>query len=1481
VNTPKSIYLPGEEVKIIVGVLNSQGKRAYDANVTLIVRSPSGKTKVFNSYNGDFAADELDGSIFVLYNETSETGRYNISVVSVESDVVTTYETFFEVREFVEFDIERKMKTLIDVGHPNTNLIKIKSNVNARNITIIEKIPNEFLEVVVYNGRIERRENETWLIWNIPYLSYGEEKTLKYEFTTPDVKPAIYLAGPISVFYNNSLEFNEVRYWTFIVVDVVYYFFKLMPYYKTDVLQYPVDAVHHLVYNSYEVYRDAIVMCRNNFNYTLRWVLFDEADDDAGVLQDWELQVATPTWQPITSTGINGWRLYPGETNPHTSVSGIGQSDTCTRNPGTANGDKCEWDGGFVWNITITPSAPLGLNKIRLLPKTRTTGPIFDTNIIHTYLIDCAYPYDVNLIRPIKIFSPAGEPIDRVVRGHIARIVVPLANYNTSFDKTVNVSIKILNAQTNEEQKWYVINGSNRQVTIPKTLSPPNWNFSVVTFTVLVPDDIQTTTYKIIVNISSQSSSITHEKSFDVYTDDSGVTSDIALFVATPRKQGANCENQAGTTCASGPTTNCAGANYCFRDWRLIYVCNYGDYNLTVNVTDQTTGAHQYYTTESTAAYPQPDFNDTTTGSVLKWYNVKLNTSTCFKAAIPYRPTDDTGEENYYLTAEWQDPVTGGLKSVTKQFTALISASTGTKNPTIAAELNVTSAFPNQQLPLRIITKFGGTDLAGGAGPIVEGTRGALIHYIEIFITPGFSKPTSFKIIDANGAAVRTVNPEPGYPLGSEDEGWIVKFSPYTALGTVPGFASSGTVMRVGADTSPQAPNDLNYIEFLTNVSSEDKIIAGGKTFLTNFIGWGRINKDYIFHLDSAVLSINAPFIKTVRYYNTSSTNEQEGFPSSFACGAFNTKLQVFNKGNLPLLNSNVTENKQNISVTHPSDLQFSNFVPPASFYNSTFINWDGGISFTFTGKDNSKNYSYLISVPYQTNGTFRFQSIPTNKTFRFLDEPYDIFVACGASLTVSQPSFSPSNPFVNQHFNASSIITNFGPGNASNVIAVINYTGPGVLEIRNSTGDLSNVTYLGTIELNGNREAKWNITANTAGTYTICIRANATENSTKVMSCNNVLVSLPPATIEMENTLAISKETGTSSGSWGFNFTFNVSVRVTNSENDVQVCSYFSKTGSEPFRLVGCDVYPAPGSGNTGDWRNFTFEFDAGCEDIGSPVFVKFNATNNAGTTNSTSTTFAITKDIIFFEDIIGNGTETRRGKTTTLLALRVRDKNNTLITNLPVTFYVTLDGSIFDSGTTNSTNESAYANYYFQAKCSPKYQVGYQKWKAVVSGHACYFDNSTENFVNLSVLVTGDIILSLQKPDGTTNFTQEQKVPFLGATTDDCNDPLTTNVRFFANKSSQSFECSPVSQVGANAYTCDWQTNILTPMGWYNASMFANKTFHYDNSTANLGYPGLFFLNPIKKLENPSAFPTTEGWGYPNWNFSVIASSGDSENV
>ncbi|MEM5878331.1 MAG: hypothetical protein QXF12_05625, partial [Candidatus Aenigmatarchaeota archaeon] len=975
---------------------------------------------------------------------------------------------------------------------------------------------------------------------------------------------------------------------------------------------------------------------------------------------------------------------------------------------------------------------------------------------------------------------------------------------------------------------------------------------------------------------------VQHTKTFTVYTDEGGTSNDIVLFASSPRKLGANCEDTGGQTtgCGTGHASVCADADGqpCFKNFRQIYVCNYGDYNLTVNVTDFTAGSNVYFTTETDGppAIPQPDYN--TTGEV-RWYNVRINTSSCFAAEIPYRPTDDTGEETFILQAEWIDPIIGETQMVTSKHVSLISAYTGTQSPTITTTLNRTYAYPNEQLALRAIAKLGGSE---GYTSIDGAATQTVVHYVELYIPPGFQRPTNFRVVDNNDATVRATSPDPGYPIGSPEEGWIVKFSPYSVGGTVIRFAAAATA-SVG--------NINHYVDFTTTVLPENNITPGGKVFYTNYVGWMRQNKDYLFKTDRNVLSILSPFVKTVRYYNTTIDNEEEGFPSSNMCQPFSVKLQVFNKGNLPATNFNVTENKYNQTVTHWNDLQFSNFNPFANAYSSNGIIWgNNNINFIPTGKDNSRNYTYLITVPYQTNGTFVFKALTRNVTYLFYDKNYTTLISCGAALFVDEPVIKKgelTNPpiYNGDSFNISSSIYNNGPGSATNVIVLINYTAN--FNVRNSSNHQSNITYIGNISSKETKQAHLdyyytvNTTGITPGTYTFCIIANATENSTKVASCKDVQIQSPPAIIELENPLVVSKETGTSSGSWGYNFTFNISVRVSNSDTNTNICSYFSKTGSEPWIQIGsCQNYNAPGP-TVGSWQNYTYEFDPSCDDIGSPVFVKFNATNNAGTINSTQALFTITKDKIIFENVVGNNTETRRGKTSTLLALRTRDLNGTLVNNLPLTFYVTLDGSIYDAGYTTSTNASAYANYYFQASCSPKYQVGLQKWRAVLSNNNCYQDNNTETSFGLTVNVTGDIILSFVRPDGFSNFTQEQEIPFLGATSDDCNDPLTPTIRYFINKSSTSIECTDISQVGSNAFTCEVPTTINTPMGWYNASMYAIRDQHYTNYTNNLGNPGLFYLYPIKKLLQPYAYPTTEGWGYQNWNFSINVSSGDSENV
>src|SRR3989338_2211610 len=64
----------------------------------------------------------------------------------------------------------------------------------------------------------------------------------------------------------------------------------------------------------------------------------------------------------------------------------------------------------------------------------------------------------------------------------------------------------------------------------------------------------------------------------------------------------------------------------------------------------------------------------------------------------------------------------------------------------------------------------------------------------------------------------------------------------------------------------------------------------------------------------------------------------------------------------------------------------------------------------------------------------------------------------------------------------------------------------------------------------------------------------------------------------------------------------------------------------------------------------------------------------------------------------------------------------------------------------------------------------------------------------------------------------------------------------------------------------------------------MNATKAYYYSNYTENIGIPGLFYLLVKRRLDTPLVVPSSSGWGYPDWNFSAVISSGDptiSENI
>ena len=265
-----------------------------------------------------------------------------------------------------------------------------------------------------------------------------------------------------------------------------------------------------------------------------------------------------------------------------------------------------------------------------------------------------------------------------------------------------------------------------------------------------------------------------------------------------------------------------------------------------------------------------------------------------------------------------------------------------------------------------------------------------------------------------------------------------------------------------------------------------------------------------------------------------------------------------------------------------------------------------------------------------------------------------------------------------------------------------------------------------------------------------------------------------------------------------------------------------------------------------------------------------------------SAATNFTISKDYVSFEDIYGeNSTANRTSNHLDPLLVRVRDQNQSYVSSLNITFKITRDGTSYDTGTINSTNETGTAILQFNPGCSPRYDVGPQKWQAIVSGETCYQNNQTAE-QNLTIM--GDISLTINTPDGTRNYTQEESITFLGYTVDDCGTALTTNVTYYANTTALSYNCNttdPVVPIGANAYSCAWTTNLSTQRGYYNASMTAETNYYYNNYTYRTKDPALFYLHPLKKLETPLVIPTLAGWGYKNWNFSITASSGDPDEV
>ncbi|MCP6718375.1 MAG: hypothetical protein KJI70_02455, partial [Patescibacteria group bacterium] len=224
ININKSVFLPNDIVYFQMAVLDEQRyDTVCDADLILTIITPSSKV-IYPTIekSGDCGLNNVtDKPDYFAHYQVNETGIYQISLRSLDNNYEIT--DFFEVRNWVAFDVERVGPTRIYPPADYEVSLKIKANQDFKG-KIIEKVPISF-DVRPQDTNYEVQETESGektLIWQDVVLRQNEELTLKYIFNAPNVSPYLYSLGPLvfQEFRVLNFGFQEIRQWH-IIADAI------------------------------------------------------------------------------------------------------------------------------------------------------------------------------------------------------------------------------------------------------------------------------------------------------------------------------------------------------------------------------------------------------------------------------------------------------------------------------------------------------------------------------------------------------------------------------------------------------------------------------------------------------------------------------------------------------------------------------------------------------------------------------------------------------------------------------------------------------------------------------------------------------------------------------------------------------------------------------------------------------------------------------------------------------------------------------------------------------------------------------------------------------------------------------------------------------------------------------------------------------------------------------------------------------------
>lgn len=225
-NMEKSMYSVGENAYLQMGVLDDKGNTVCDAQLDLLITSPSGIVTNLSTNSNTIIKNPECGPNNIIttpdywaHFTPTELGDYAMRLTATTANGTKSIIDRLRVVNNAAFIVKRSGPTRIYPAAPYPMTIRVTSPVDWQG-TITETVPESFeitppLHSIPYSN-IETDGDVKKVSWNISLIA-GQEATLGYYFDAPDVSPEFYLVGPL-IFTDESHpasapRFGEAREW--------------------------------------------------------------------------------------------------------------------------------------------------------------------------------------------------------------------------------------------------------------------------------------------------------------------------------------------------------------------------------------------------------------------------------------------------------------------------------------------------------------------------------------------------------------------------------------------------------------------------------------------------------------------------------------------------------------------------------------------------------------------------------------------------------------------------------------------------------------------------------------------------------------------------------------------------------------------------------------------------------------------------------------------------------------------------------------------------------------------------------------------------------------------------------------------------------------------------------------------------------------------------------------------------------------------